>query len=96
MLLPTEFAIYQNYPNPFNPITNIKYDLPSDAHTVMEVFDIMGKHVKTLVDENQTAGFKTIKWDATNSAGNNVAAGMYIYQIKSGSYNETKKMILLK
>ena len=62
----------------------------------MEVFDIMGKHVKTLVDENQTAGFKTIKWDATNSAGNNVAAGMYIYQIKSGSYIETKKMILLK
>ena len=56
----------------------------------------MGKHVKTLVDENQTAGFKTIKWDATNSTGNNVAAGMYIYQIKSGSYNETKKMILLK
>ena len=56
----------------------------------------MGKHVKTLVDENQTAGFKTIKWDATNSTGNNVAAGMYIYQIKSGSYNQTKKMILLK
>ncbi len=95
-LLPTEFAMYQNYPNPFNPITNIKYDLPTDAHTVMEVFNIMGKHVKTLVDENQTAGFKTIKWDATNSTGNNVAAGMYIYQIKSGSYNETKKMILLK
>ena len=49
-----------------------------------------------VVDENQTAGFKTVKWDATNSNGNNVAAGMYIYQIKSGSYNETKKMILLK
>ena len=64
--------MYQNYPNPFNPITSIKYDLPTDAHTVMEVFDIMGKHVKTLVDENQTAGFKTIKWDATNSTGNNV------------------------
>ncbi len=95
-LLPTEFTMYQNYPNPFNPITSIKYDLPTDAHTIMEVFDIMGKHVKTLVDENQTAGFKTIKWDATNSTGNNVAAGMYIYQIKSGSYNQTKKMILLK
>ena len=96
VLLPAEFAMYQNYPNPFNPITSIKYDLPKDAHTVMEVFDIMGKHVKTLIDENQTAGFKTVKWDATNSNGNNVAAGMYIYQIKSGSYNETKKMILLK
>ena len=96
VLLPAEFAMYQNYPNPFNPITSIKYDLPKDAYTVMEVFDIMGKHVKTLIDENQTAGFKTVKWDATNSNGNNVAAGMYIYQIKSGSYNETKKMILLK
>ena len=95
-LLPTEFAMYQNYPNPFNPITSIKYDLPTDAHTVMEIFDIMGKHVKTLVDENQTAGFKTIKWNATNSNGNNVAAGMYIYQIRSGLFNQTKKMILLK
>ena len=74
--------MYQNYPNPFNPITSIKYDLPTDAHTVMEVFDIMGKHVKTLVDENQTAGFKTIKWDATNSTGNNVAAGCTFIRLR--------------
>ena len=94
--LPVEFAIHQNYPNPFNPITSIKYDLPADAHTVMEIFDITGRHVKTLVDENQTAGFKTIRWDATNGNGNNVSAGMYIYQIKSGLFNESKKMVLLK
>jgi hypothetical protein len=94
--LPVEFAIHQNYPNPFNPITSIKYDLPADAHTVMEIFDITGRHVKTLVDENQTAGFKTVRWDATNGNGNNVSAGMYIYQIKSGLFNESKKMVLLK
>ena len=96
ILLPTKFAMHQNYPNPFNPITSIKYDLPTDAYTVMEIFDIMGRHVKTLVDKNQTAGFKTVKWDATNSKGNNVAAGMYIYQIKSGLFNQTRKMVLLK
>ena len=60
------------------------------------VFDIMGRHVKTLVDKNQIAGFKIAKWDATNSQGKRVAAGMYIYQIKAGAFNDTKKMVLLK
>ena len=60
------------------------------------VFDIMGRHVKTLVEKNQVAGFKTVKWDATNSQGKRVSAGMYIYQIKAGAFNDTKKMVLLK
>ena len=95
-MLPTVFALYQNYPNPFNPLTSIKYDLPKDEHTFIAVFDIMGRHLKTLVDKKQRAGFKTIKWDATNSQGKRVAAGMYIYQIKAGAFNDTKKMVLLK
>ena len=95
-LLPTVFDLYQNYPNPFNPLTSIKYDLPKDEHTFIAVFDIMGRHVKTLVDNNQSAGYKTIKWDATNTLGKRVAAGMYIYQIKAGAFNDSKKMVLLK
>ena len=95
-LLPTVFELYQNYPNPFNPLTSIKYDLPKDEHTFIAVFDIMGRHVKTLVDNNQSAGYKTVKWDATNTFGKRVAAGMYIYQIKAGTFNASKKMILLK
>ncbi len=95
-MLPTVFSLHQNYPNPFNPITSIKYDLPKDEHTFIAIFDIMGRHVKTLLEKNQSAGFKTIKWDATNSQGKRVSAGMYIYQIKAGAFNDTKKMVLLK
>jgi len=68
----------------------------SMSKNTIAVFDIMGRHVKTLVEKNQVAGFKTVKWDATNSPGRRVAAGMYIYQIKAGAFNDTKKMILLK
>ena len=95
-IIPSVFALHQNYPNPFNPTTSIEYDLPNDSYTVVTVFDVMGKHVKTLVDENQSAGFKTIRWDAKNDEGESVAAGMYIYQIKSGVNIASKKMILLR
>jgi flagellar hook assembly protein FlgD len=56
----------------------------------------MGRHVKTLIENYETAGFKMVKWDATNNNGNNVSAGMYIYQIRAGAFNDTKKMVLLK
>ena len=95
-IIPSIFALHQNYPNPFNPSTSIEYDLPSDAYTVVTVFDVMGKHVKTLINKNQDAGFKTVRWDAKNDKGENVSAGMYIYQIKSGANVASKKMILLR
>ena len=95
-IIPSVFALHQNYPNPFNPTTSIEYDLPNDSYTVVTVFDVMGKHVKTLVEKNQSAGFKTIRWDAKNDEGEGVAAGMYIYQIKSGVNIASKKMILLR
>ena len=95
-IIPSIFALHQNYPNPFNPTTSIEYDLPNDSYTVVTVFDVMGKHVKTLVDKNQSAGFKTIRWDAKNDEGESVAAGMYIFQIKSGVNIASKKMILLR
>jgi len=95
-IIPSLFALHQNHPNPFNPTTSIEYDLPNDSYTVVTVFDVMGKHVKTLVEKNQSAGFKTIRWDAKNDEGESVAAGMYIYQIKSGVNIASKKMILLR
>ena len=95
-LLPSVFALHQNYPNPFNPSTNINYDLPQESHVTVTIFDIIGKHVKTLVQDNQSAGFKTIRWDGKNQKDENVAAGMYVYQIKSGLNVLSKKMILLR
>lgn len=95
-LLPSVFALHQNYPNPFNPLTTIRYDLPEDSHTVISIFDLMGRNIKTLVNNNQVAGYKAVKWDATNHQGKNISAGVYIYKIKAGQFSKTNKMILLK
>ena len=95
-LIPDVFALHQNYPNPFNPTTQIKYDLPEDAMVRITIYDMMGRHVKTLINNEQTAGYKMIRWNATNDAGSAVSAGLYLYRIDTGQFMKTKKMVLLK
>ncbi len=95
-LIPDVYALHQNYPNPFNPVTNIRYDLPEDAHVMIRIFDIQGRMVKTLVSGQEKAGRKSIIWDATNQIGEQVAAGMYLYLIQAGEFQKTRKMVLLK
>jgi hypothetical protein len=94
--LPTVFALHQNYPNPFNPTTQIKYDLPEDANVKITIYDIMGRSIRPLVNSNQTAGYRSIRWDGKNNMGEGVSAGMYIYTIQAGKFRQTKKMVLLK
>lgn len=94
--LPAVYALHQNYPNPFNPVTNLSYDLPEDAMVNITVFDMMGKVVRTLVNDQQSAGYKTLQWNAANHSGQPVSAGLYIYIIKAGNFSQTRKMILLK
>ena len=95
-LIPTVFALHQNYPNPFNPTTQIKYDLPEDGLVTISVYDVMGRSIKTLVNSNQSAGYQSVRWDATNNYGEPISAGMYIYTIQAGDFRQTKKMVLLK
>ena len=95
-LIPEVFALHQNYPNPFNPTTQIKYDLPEDAMVSITIYDAMGRRVKSLVNTTQSAGYRSIQWNATNSLGEPVSAGMYIYMIQAGKFRQTKKMVLLK
>ncbi len=95
-LIPEVFALHQNYPNPFNPTTQIKYDLPEDALVNITIYDIMGHSIKSLVNSNQTAGYRSIRWDGKNNLGEGVSAGMYIYMIQAGEFRQTKKMVLLK
>jgi len=95
-LLPEEFALHQNYPNPFNPVTTLRYDLPQNSMVNIKVFDMLGREVKTLVNQVQDAGFKSIIWNATNNIGQPVGAGIYLYQIQAGDYIQNKKMVLLK
>ena len=94
--LPTKYAIHQNYPNPFNPVTSLRYDLPENSLVNITIYDMMGRDVKTLINQSQDAGFKSIIWDATNDYGKPVSAGIYLYQIQAGEYISTKKMVLLK
>ncbi len=95
-VVPGRFVLHQNYPNPFNPVTTLQYDLPEDAMVNITIYDMMGRVVKTLVNGSQTAGYRTIQWNATNDEGQPVSAGLYLYTIQAGQYRQTKKMVLLK
>jgi len=94
--MPTEFALNQNYPNPFNPTTNISFSLPKDSHVMLQVFDVTGALVKTLVDQSIRAGNMSVHWDGTNLSGNKVASGVYLYRLAAGDFVTAKKMVLMK
>jgi hypothetical protein len=94
--MPKSFAISQNYPNPFNPQTVIKYDLPKPEHVRITIYNILGQKVKTVVDEDQQAGYKSANWDGKDDQGKDVSTGIYFFQIKVGDFSTVKKMILLK
>jgi len=94
--IPDVYALHQNYPNPFNPTTQIKYDLPEDAMVSITIYDIMGRSISSLVNSKQTAGYRSIQWNATNNFGESVSAGMYIYMIQAGDFRQVRKMVLLK
>jgi len=89
--LPQEFSLSQNYPNPFNPITYIKYALPRNYYVSLEVYNILGQKVATLVDAEQKAGYKTARWDAGS-----LSSGIYFYRLQAGDFVQTRKMVVLK
>ena len=96
LTLPETFALHQNYPNPFNPETNISYDLPEDGLVSVNVYDMRGTLIKTLVNDVQSSGYRTLKWNGTNDKGQKVSAGLYLYRIEAEGFTDTKKMALLK
>jgi len=93
---PTEFALNQNYPNPFNPSTSIRFSVPKEGRVKIEVYNVAGSLVKTVLDEAVRVGNKEVVWDGTNSSGSKVASGMYLYRLQSDNFVAVKKMIMLK
>jgi flagellar hook assembly protein FlgD len=93
---PERFSLSQNYPNPFNPETEISYALPNACHVELLVYNLLGQKVRTLLDEHQAAGHKTIHWDGTDEKGSKVASGIYFYKIQAGEFTGARKMILMK
>ena len=94
--LPKSYRLLQNYPNPFNPNTTIQYELPQNDFVSIIIFNTTGQIVKSLVNEHQSAGVHTVKWDARNEYGMQVATGMYIYRLKTNNFHDMKKMIVIK
>jgi len=95
-----EFSLFQNYPNPFNSMTQVKYALLEDCHVRLEIYNILGQKVASLVDGRQTAGYKSVRWDAST-----MSSGIYFYRLQvrrtphsygAGDYTETRRMVLLK
>jgi hypothetical protein len=93
---PEDFSLSQNYPNPFNPQTSIRYALPQDAQVRLVIYNVLGQKVKTLVDDHQTAGYKTVWWDGKDQSGDPVASGVYFYRLEADQFSEVKKMLMMK
>ncbi len=102
--LPKKFTFHQNYPNPFNPATTFRYNIPENSIVNLTIYDLLGRQVRTLINQTQDAGNKLVIWNATNDNGKPVSAGVYLYKIQviqkdggqTGEYMQMKKMILMK
>jgi hypothetical protein len=94
--IPGEFALHPNFPNPFNPTTMIAYDLPDAADVQLDIYDLMGRNINRVVNQNQSAGRHFVTWNANDYLGNQVSAGVYLYRLQAGNKIVTRKMILMK
>jgi hypothetical protein len=95
-VLPYRFELSQNYPNPFNPVTTIEYSIPTRSQVTIEIFNVLGQKVRTLVNEAKSVGSYRIEWNSSDDAGKPVSTGVYLYRIKAGDVVQTKKMLLIK
>jgi len=94
--IPDLFGLSQNYPNPFNPETTINYQLPEDCKVTIRIYNLLGKEIKELVNDNKQAGYFGVIWNGKDSFGSAVSSGIYIIQIQAGSYNEIRKATILR
>src|SRR3990170_5140944 len=93
---PTEYALDQNYPNPFNPTSEIKYNLPTNCHVSLGIYNVLGQKVRVLANEYQDAGYKSVTWDVKDDRGQKCASGIYFYRLEAGEFSQAKKMVLIK
>lgn len=91
-----QFVLEQNYPNPFNTTTQIRFGIPEAGKVTLKIYNITGEQVKTLVDENMSAGFHQAIWDATDNSGNKISSGIYFYRITAGTFTQMNKIMLSK
>ena len=95
-VIPSEYALHQNYPNPFNPITRIEYDIPKQTFVKIEIYNLLGTKITTLLNEEMIAGRHAITWNAVDRNGRKIPSGIYFYHIRTNDFTKTNKMLLLK
>ncbi len=93
---PSEFTLFQNHPNPFNQTTKIEFTLAKSGFVSLSIYDLLGGKIRTLASEHSPSGYKSVLWDGKNDSGEDVASGIYFYQLRIGDYSESKKLVLLK
>ena len=96
LMLPEAFALFQNYPNPFNPSTQISFDVPSAEFITLRVYNLLGQDVKTLSSKTMNPGRYIFEWDGTDLLNNDVASGVYFYELRGESFVSRKKMLLIR
>ncbi|MCX6833427.1 MAG: T9SS type A sorting domain-containing protein, partial [candidate division Zixibacteria bacterium] len=94
--IPSGYSLDQNQPNPFNPSTLIRFAVPKAGDVQLQVLNILGQKVRTLVNEFRAVGTHEVQWDGRDDNGNAVSSGVYLYRIQAGNFVETKKMVLMK
>ena len=95
-MIPEAFALFQNYPNPFNPSTQISFDVPSVEFITLRVYNLLGQDVKTLSSKTMNPGRYIFEWDGTDLLNNDVASGVYFYELRGESFISRKKMLLIR
>ena len=98
---PMDFALSQNYPNPFNPTTNIKYALPVDSRVTVQIYNVLGQRVRTLINGDVAGGYHNEVWDGKGNGGQQLASGVYFLQLSAQgvngkTFNESRKLMMLK
>ena len=95
-IVQTQDFLHQNYPNPFNPTTTISYQLPENCKVELTVYNLKGQKVKQLVSDQLSAGQNSVVWNGTDENNKSVSSGIYFYKLKTGNFEKTKKMILMR
>lgn len=94
--IPETYDLSQNYPNPFNPETVITYQLAEQSHVTMNIYNVVGQRIRTLVEETRQAGSYTVRWDGRDNTGKAAASGMYLCRMEAGDYSAVRKMLLVR
>ncbi|MFQ6675734.1 MAG: T9SS type A sorting domain-containing protein [Fidelibacterota bacterium] len=94
--LPSRYRLHQNFPNPFNPATTLRYEVPTESHVVISIYNLLGQEVVTLVNEKKVAGYYQVTWNGRDDGGRQVSSGIYFALMRGEGFRKHKKLLLVR